>query len=243
MKPYPSDKNKEKTVGIIGGMGPEATIDLMQRIVNLTPADDDIDHIRCIVDNNPKIPSRIKAIIEGNGEDPIPHLCDMAVRLEKWGADFLAIACNTTHHYHKAIQHAVKIPVLHMVELVLEEIKTHHPQISRAGILGSPAIKITGLYDTCFSRAGIALEFPDPDLQNRLFSIIRQVKTGRFDKTLMSDFYKICRHLENKGAELGIVACTELSVLNAEPPLNLIDAAQVLAVKIVQTAKNCQPLI
>ncbi len=88
-------KCSEKVVGIIGGMGPEATEDLMQRIIRLTPARDDIDHIRCIVDNNPKIPSRVRAIIQGDGESPAPCLSDMAKRLESWGADFLAIPCNS----------------------------------------------------------------------------------------------------------------------------------------------------
>jgi aspartate/glutamate racemase len=74
-------QTREKIVGIIGGMGPEATVDLMQRIIRLTPATDDMDHIRCIVDNNPKVPSRIKAIIEGDGQDPGPVMADMAGRI------------------------------------------------------------------------------------------------------------------------------------------------------------------
>ena len=104
----------EKIVGILGGMGPEATVDLMQRIIRLTRAVDDIDHIRCIVDNNPKVPSRIKAIIEGDGEDPGPCMADMANRLETWGADFLVIACNTAHFYYNAVQDAVDIPVINL---------------------------------------------------------------------------------------------------------------------------------
>ncbi len=102
--------HKERTVGILGGMGPEATIDLMQRIIRLTPALDDADHIRCIVDNNPKVPSRIKAIIEGDGEDPGPCMADMGRRLGAWGADFLAIACNTAHYYYDAVRASRRYP-------------------------------------------------------------------------------------------------------------------------------------
>ena len=90
----------EMVPGIIGGMGPEATVDLMQRIIANTSAIDDVDHIRCIVDNNPKIPSRIKAILEQGGENPGPSMAEMARRLEKWGADFLVIPCNTAHYYY-----------------------------------------------------------------------------------------------------------------------------------------------
>ena len=109
---------KQKVVGIIGGMGPGATIDLMKRIICLTPALDDIDHIRCIVDNNPKVPSRIKAIIEGNGEDPGPCMADMGKCLESFGADFLVIACNTAHYYYDVIQNAVNIPVINLIDIV-----------------------------------------------------------------------------------------------------------------------------
>src|SRR5210317_1086324 len=111
-------ETQEKTVGILGGMGPEATVDLMRRIIRLTPALDDADHIRCIVDNNPKVPSRIKAIIEGDGEDPGPCMADMGRRLESWGADFLVIACNTAHFYYGAVQQAVNIPVVNLIDLV-----------------------------------------------------------------------------------------------------------------------------
>ena len=118
---------KDKTVGIIGGMGPEATVDLMQRIIRLTPARDDIDHIRCIVDNNPKVPSRIKAIIEKTGEDPGPCMADMGRRLENAGADFLVIACNTAHYYYDAVQKAVSIPVINLIELVSNYVKNEFP--------------------------------------------------------------------------------------------------------------------
>ena len=80
---------KEKVVGVpIGGLGPEATVDLMRRVIQATPAGDDRDHIRMIVDCNPKVPSRMKAILEGTGESPAPHLVTMAKDLAAWGADF-----------------------------------------------------------------------------------------------------------------------------------------------------------
>ena len=158
-------ESNEKIVGILGGMGPEATVDLMQRIIRLTPALDDVDHIRCIVDNNPKVPSRIKAIIEGDGEDPGPCMADMGRRLEAWGADFLAIACNTAHYYYDAVQNAVGIPVLNLIDLVARHIKTRFPDQGIVGILASPAVAITGLYAKRFEPMGIEDVWPDPDHQ------------------------------------------------------------------------------
>ncbi len=239
-------QKKEKTVGIIGGMGPEATVDLMQRIIRLTPALDDIDHIRCIVDNNPKIPSRIKAIIKGAnknsggnpGEDPAPCLADMARRLETWGADFLAIACNTAHHYYDAIDDAVDIPVVHIIDEVLDHIKIQFPNCKSIGILASPAIRITKIYEEKFHKAGITIIYPDPDEQDCLFAVIRQVKAGKLEDYVRNDYLQVCTHLQNKKARLAIVACTELSALNINCSLPLIDAAHILARTIVNIAKG-----
>jgi len=75
------------TIGVLGGMGPMATIDLLQRIIRLTPALDDVDHIRTLVDNNPKVPSRINHLINRQGENPAPVLVSMAESLESMGAD------------------------------------------------------------------------------------------------------------------------------------------------------------
>lgn len=85
-EPTAAPSGREKIVGILGGMGPESTVDLMNRVIKATTAKDDIDHIRMLVDNNPKVPSRIRALIEKTGESPLGCLQDMARRLEKWGS-------------------------------------------------------------------------------------------------------------------------------------------------------------
>lgn len=136
----------ELVPGIIGGMGPEATIDLMQRIITNTNAIDDVDHIRCIVDNNPKVPSRIKAILEKGVENPGPAMAEMAKRLEEWGADFLVIPCNTAHYYYEYVASAVSIPVVHLIDLVVDTILTENPTIREIGVLGSTTIIKTALY-------------------------------------------------------------------------------------------------
>ena len=100
----------EKVVGIIGGMGPAATVDLMQRIIDATPARDDIDHLRVLVDNNPKVPSRIAALLEGGGISPAPCMVDMARGLVTAGAQLLAIPCNTAHHYFEEVAGQVDVP-------------------------------------------------------------------------------------------------------------------------------------
>lgn len=230
-------KTAEKVVGILGGMGPEATVDLMQRIIRLTPAEDDIDHVRCIVDNNPKVPSRIKAIIEGTGESPAPCLAEMGRRLESWGADFLAIACNTAHAYYDEIRDAVHIPVLNMIDLVIDHVR--QTGIRRVGILASIAVQMTGLYHHRFEPLGIETVYPEPAQQAELFRLIRRIKTGDTGDAVISRYRDFCRHLQTLGAELGIIACTELSILDiGDAPLALIDAAELLAQRIVDIATN-----
>ncbi|MEX1298606.1 MAG: amino acid racemase [Desulfotignum sp.] len=233
-------QENEQVVGIIGGMGPEATVDLMQRIIRLTPAMDDKDHIRCIVDNNPKVPSRIKAIIEGDAEDPGPVIADMGRRLEAWGADFLVIPGNTAHYYYDAVQQAVKIPVINMIDLVVDQVTTRFSHEKNIGMLASPAVAITKLYTRRFDASGRTEVWPDPEHQDLLFNVIRQVKTGRIAPDLHQQYTRVCDHLKDSGVRVAIVACTELSVLSGDLSISTIDASQVLAEAIVRLVKHSE---
>ena len=238
----------EKIVGIIGGMGPEATIDLMQRILRLTPALDDCDHIRCIVDNNPKIPSRIKAIIEKNGEDPGSCMADMARGLESWGADFLAIPCNTAHYYYDQVQDAVKIPVINLIDLVVNHVKINffNPDQTgnqagdktrnKIGILASTAVSITQLYSKKLKQFNINDVWPDPDYQDILLNVIKEIKKGNMDSRVRNNYSRVCENLMQKGVKAVIIACTELGVLNEKTSMKTIDAAQILTMEIVRRA-------
>ncbi len=233
---------KEKIVGILGGMGPEATVDLMQRIIRLTPALDDADHIRCIVDNNPKVPSRIKAIIEGHGEDPGPCMADMARRLEAWGADFLVIACNTAHYYYDAVQDAVEIPAINLIGLVARHIKTAFPNLGQVGLLASPAVAMTGIYARRLEQVGIKDVWPDAKQQEDLLAVIKSIKQGDCGERVHNAYAAVCDHLKQKGVSLAIVACTELSAIGGQLPIDSVDAADILANEIVQVATNRKQL-
>ena len=238
------NRKKEKTVGIIGGMGPEATVDLMQRIIRLTPALDDIDHIRCLVDNNPKIPSRIKAIIDKKGEDPGPVIADMAKGLESWGADFLAIPCNTAHYYYDIVQDAVNIPVINLIDLVCNHVKTNFSEPDKTGnktkikigILASTAVAITQLYSKKLKQLEIKDIWPEPDYQKTLLNVIKEIKKGNMDSKVRHDYAQVCNNLLHQGVHTAIIACTELSVLNEKTSIKTVDAAEILAMEIVRQA-------
>jgi aspartate racemase len=231
---------KEKIVGIIGGLGPEATVDLMRRVIQATRAGDDQDHIRMIIDCNPKVPSRMKAILEGTGEDPAPYLVTMAKDLAAWGADFLVIACNTAHLYFDRIQETVPIPVLNMIDLTVDKVVSENPAIRNAGLLASWTVIRPGLYRTAFEKRGVVLVHPSPVLQDRLLTAIRRIKTGHHGLPEREALDEAGRDLEDQGAENLIIACTELSVIaeGLNRKSRIFDASQVLAEAIVQTVKG-----
>lgn len=234
------DNQKEKVVGIIGGMGPEATVDMMARVIRATPAKDDIDHIRMLVDNNPKIPSRIKAVIEGTGESPAPCMSEMARNLAAWGADFLVIPCNTAHYYYDAVQAAVDVPVLNMIDLTVTAVTTENPTVRRPGLLASTAVLMTGLYKKRFEQKGLDLMVPADPVQAKVMTAIRQIKTGGFGRREIEAVNEAAKEMTVAGAEVLIVACTELSIISAslKSSVRLYDTSQVLAEAVVKEARK-----
>jgi aspartate racemase len=151
---------KDKIIGILGGMGPEATIDLFARIVKHTHAKKDDDHLRIIIDNNPKMPSRQDAILKG-GESPVPAMRETARNLERAGADFIIIGANTPHYFYDEIRNAVRIPFLHIIEEAAKETVKAVPGVRKVGVLATSAAMKTGLYQKCFKKYGIeVLDIP-----------------------------------------------------------------------------------
>jgi aspartate racemase len=233
---------RQKTVGIIGGMGPEATVDLMQRVIKATPAHDDQDHLRMLVDNNPKVPSRIKALLEGSGEDPVPVLVQMARDLERWGADFLAMPCNTAHHFHPAVQAAVGVPVLNMIELAAGRILQETPDVHKVGLLASTAVIRTNLYVKSFAHRGVEVVHPGDKSQDKVLAAIRSIKAQRFSSASLDALNRAVDDLIARKAEVILIACTELSVIAKKLQLSVVtcDSAQVLAEAIVAEAMSAQ---
>jgi aspartate racemase len=225
-------------VGVIGGMGPEATVDFLRRVVACTPAKGDADHIRVLVDNNPKIPSRIAALIDGTGEDPLPVLIAMARGLEKQGADFLVIPCNTAHYYLPKIAQAVSIPLLDMVALSIAQLATLAPKPHTIGMLASPAVQKVGLYAARLKDAGFDALFPDADGEAKMLDIIRAVKANAVTPQYRADYSTIARDLREQGADAFLIACTELSVIGSPDGLArpYIDALDILVSATIKEA-------
>ncbi|SMP45398.1 aspartate racemase [Desulfonatronum zhilinae] len=230
----------EKVVGIIGGMGPEATVDLMARVIKATPAKDDVDHIRMVVDNNPKVPSRINALLEGKGESPAFCLQEMARKLAAWGVDFLAMPCNTAHFYHRDIQQAVSIPVLDMIALATEAVAVRAPGIQAVGLVASTAVLNLRIYEKAFAAHNLKILAPRSSDQDALMAAIRKIKTGQYGEDVRSSLRTAVDGLVQDGAQALLVACTELSVISGciRTSYPVVDAAQILAEAIVREARQ-----
>jgi aspartate racemase len=225
-----------KTVGILGGMGPEATILLMQKVMAAVPARDDADHVPLIVHQNPQVPSRIKALIEGTGEDPGPTLARMARDLQAAGAQALAMPCNTAHHYAPAVAGATPLPFLNMLDLTAASLAAQGAR--RVGMLASPATRLAGVFDAPFAAHGLTPVFLPDD--GALLAIIRAVKAGQGIAALGPRLTAEAGALVDQGADHLLVACTELSLMTSALPESVThtDSLDCLTGAIVDFAKG-----
>jgi aspartate racemase len=201
-------------VGVLGGMGPEATVDFMRRVISGTPAKDDADHVHMIVDCNPKIPSRMAALIDGTGVSPSPELCRMAKSLELQGASVLVMPCNTAHHYALDIVKAITIPFLDMPQLTVTHLSKLHMAHRRVGLLASTAVLKLKHYERLLNERG--LETVAPDEQSELMAVIRAVKAGDTSSQQRQKFARIAERLLKQRCDVLLVACTELSLFTDE---------------------------
>jgi aspartate racemase len=231
----------EKIIGILGGMGPEATIDLFTKIVKKTRAKKDQEHLRILIDNNPKIPDRTLAI-QGKGPSPLPRLIQSAKILEKAGVDFIVIPCVTAHYFYESLQRRIKVPILHVVEVTVQYIKTHLQGISKVGLVATTGTIQTGLFQKFLTQAEIELKISTPEIQKKwvMEAIygregIKAIGPSENSKRLIIDASErlVCR-----GAKAIIAGCTEIPLVLKEGDLTVpvIDPISILAERAVENA-------
>ena len=222
-----------KTIGVIGGMGPAATVQFMDRVIALTKAQDDIDHVPMFVDQNPQIPSRIKALIEGKGDDPVPVIIEMARRLEERGCDALAMPCNTAHYYAGQIARAVNIPFLNMIRISAEFIHGHVGPGARIGMLASPATDQLKVFQSEFDRFNMKAVFPRD--ANGVLSLIRRIKSDGITDEIIDGVQALADALITRGADALLIGCSEFSMLagSINSPLPRWDSVDLLAGAVI----------
>jgi len=226
--------HKEKVIGILGGMGPEATLELFKRIILKTPAHCDQEHLRVIIDSNPKIPDRTEAMLNG-GVDPLPLLQETARNLERAGADFIVMPCNTAHYYLDGIQAAVHIPVIDMIRETAARIQEH-----KVGLLATDGTLGSKLYHKACAEHGVEIMEPEAPHQRAVMEAIYGIKAGKNGAQLKKRVLKAAEALEALGAKALIVGCTEISLIVTQRDVHvpLYDALEILADTAVTMAKG-----
>jgi len=229
-----------KTIGILGGMGPMATVDLFEKIVRMTPASTDQEHHRILIYNNPKIPSRMAAGLN-KGPSPLPELIKTAKCLEQAGADFLIMPCHTAHIWLEEIQAEIHIPIISLIENTADYIKQHYPHLSgRILLLSSRATIKHGLYQSALQSRGLEIHIPTLHEQQIIESAIGQVKASSLDPSILIPFHDLLNQYYEKGILALLGGCTEIPLLFPKLHLALekLDPTIMLAERAINLAKQ-----
>ena len=206
---------KTKTIGILGGMGPEATADCFEKIIKNTPAAKDQDHLRVFIDSNPKVPDRTAAIV-GDGESPVPVLAEGCRALQRAGADFIIIPCVSAHVFLEEIQQQIELPILSIFDAVAESIIRNHSEIRIVGLMGTTGTVSGGLFQNRLVQEGIGTIVPDDGVQARIMDAIYDIKNAHASRPrsiITSDLIGAAESLISQkpdGAQAIVAGCTEI---------------------------------
>ncbi len=220
---------KNITVGVLGGLGPMASVYFYEMVVNMTDAKTDQEHVDMIITNRATTPDRTAFIIGNSNEDPSKILIDDAKKLEKYGVDFIVITCNTAHYFYEKIANSVNIPLVNIVDETIKHAKdTNHKKL---GILATTGNIKTGLYQNMCEKYNIEYLVLDEDRQAQVMEIIYDdIKGGKAAD--MDKFNSIVNYLKENNCDGVILGCTELSILKNDNNLDgefYIDSLEVLA--------------
>lgn len=223
-----------RTAGVLGGLGPAATVDFMARVIARTDAATEQDHVRLIVDCNPKVPDR-NAYAAGRGEGPDDVLAAMARGLEEAGADFLVMPCNSAHAHADAIRAAVAIPFIDMIDLVADAAAA--TGAGAALLLAADACLAAGLYQRALAERGMAVVLPDAAAQAALMVLIYAVKRDETGAEVHGAAAALVAAALG-AAEAVVIGCTELPLLLAasDVALPLVSCTDLLAERTVVEA-------
>ncbi len=231
-----NEPSSQLITGILGGMGPEATLECFKSIINQTPAKTDQEHLPVIIDNNPQIPDRTEAILH-DGVSPVPLLQRSARRLESAGADFIIIPCNTAHYFIDKIEKVVDIPILNMIMATIEELQPD----SVAGLLATSGTIETGVYDEYSrEREDVEIITPTERDQNIVMEVIygeKGIKAGYKTTNNKNKLLKVAAGLKKRGAQAIIAGCTELRLVLSSSDLEtlkLLRPIDIISEKTVQ---------
>ncbi|PKH11398.1 aspartate/glutamate racemase family protein [Planomicrobium sp. MB-3u-38] len=209
---------EKKTLGIVGGVGPLATMFIGEMIVRRTKAAKDQDHVNSIITNNTRIPDRTAFIMGRSDDNPVPVMIDDMAKLSSIGAEIIIIPCNTAHTFYDELQMGSPVPVIHMIRETMK--RAAQQGAVKVGVLATTGTVTSKVYQQAANEYGLEPVLPSPEIQEKVMSIIYDnVKAGKnADKDTWSE---IVNHMENQGCDRVVLGCTELSIVKKE--INLPD--------------------
>jgi aspartate racemase len=227
------------TAGVLGGMGPDATVDFMAKVIAATSAENDQDHARMLVDHNPKVPNRQAALL-GDGEDPGPALAAMARGLQDAGAGFLVMPCNTAHAFADEIQAAVSIPLVSIIDVTVDACRDK----GAVGVLATDGCLQTAIYQDALAQADIDCVLPNTGEIQELMRLISAIKAGERSEAVALRMRDVANAQVAKGARAIIAGCTEIPLVLTEDLLDvpLVSSTDVLAEITAAIASGAHPI-
>ncbi len=225
-----------KIAGVLGGLGPEATVDFLAKLVAGTDAANDQDHVRLLIDHNPTVPNRHDAIA-GRAPSVGPQLAEMAAGLERAGADFLVMVCNTAHAYTDEIRTAVSIPFISIVDVTVEAAAAAgHRQV---GVMAAEGCLRAALYQQALTAAGCEPVLWSDDELESFMALVYRIKAGERDEDIRSGVSRLATSLVFGGAEALIAGCTEIPLMLApeSAPAPLFSSTDLLVQRTIELAK------
>lgn len=245
--------NKPFKLGILGGVGPSATVDFMNKIIQNTPAKKDQDHIKMIVEQNPQVPDRTASLVHQE-TDPTIAMFSICKKLEAEGADAIAIPCNTAHAFVNSIQEHLHIPIINMLTITAQHIGENLGKQIKVGLLATNGTIQSKVYHDVLLEFGFEVIIPDEKHQQYVMESIYGeygVKAGFTAGECKKNIIIAANHVINKGADVLILGCTELPLMfvnqtelvNENFTIPLIDPTLILAKKVIFLAKDQHPRI
>jgi aspartate racemase len=233
-------------LGVLGGVGPAATVDFLQKVVRHTPAHRDQDHLKVLVEQNPQIPDRTEHLL-GKGADPTLALYATCKKLQAGEADLIAIPCNTAHAFIELIQPHLDIPIINMLTVTVSHVREAFPALQDVGLLATTGTLSSGIYHRALQKQGLREVVPPPALQARMMNAIygpRGIKAGFTSGECVEDIHAVIDDLVSRGVEVVILGCTELPLLFPARELTsrggrrvtLVDPTEILAMRCVSQA-------
>ncbi|MGV9778308.1 aspartate/glutamate racemase family protein, partial [Streptosporangium sp. NPDC003464] len=224
-----------RLVGVLGGMGPAATVDFYGKLVEETAAACDQGHVPVVIWGDPRVPDRSLSLL-GGGEDPTPYLRRGIEALKRAGCEVLAVPCNTAHAFVPHLAEEAGLELVSIIEVTADALAAGG--VRAAGVLATSGTLHAGLYARALRRRGVAVVEPDRLGQQHVMAAIGAVKGGGVRPAHRRALAEVSRSLADRGAERIVTACTELVLAldGSRVPVPVLDPARLLARRVVEVA-------